>query len=94
MQSNSRTTDLCACVGLLLALHSIPVVGGILAVVHIPGAAQDTPVWEGIPVVDTLEAASAALQIRMVAARALLLVVVRGGLLPMVAPEVLVPGCS
>ena len=88
MQSNSRTTGLCACVGLLLALHSIPVVEGILAVVHILVGAEDTTV------VDTLEAASAALQIRMVAAHALLLVVVQGGLLPTVAPEVLVPGCS
>jgi len=48
-------------VALLRALHSIPVVEGMPAVVHIAVAVQDTPV------VDTLEA-SAALQMRVVAA--------------------------
>ncbi len=89
MRSNSQTTGLCACVGLLLALHSIPVVEGTLAVVDTPVAADDTLVAldilvavEDIPValdilvaegdilvVDILEAASAALQIRVVAAQ-------------------------
>jgi hypothetical protein len=57
MQSNSQTTGFYACAGLQLALHSIPVLAddnlvalGILVVVD-------------IPVVDILEAASAALQI-------------------------------
>ncbi len=112
---NSLTTGFCACVGLLLALHSIPVVEdilavvhilvveGILAVLHIPVAAEDTPV------VDTLEAASAVLQIRIVAAHvdhhvshALLLVAVQvAALLLVVQMAVLLlvvqmaaPGCS
>src|SRR2546422_11684682 len=34
MQLNSLTTGLCACVGLLLALDSIPVVEGNLVAVH------------------------------------------------------------
>jgi hypothetical protein len=79
MQSNSLTMGFCVCVGLLLALHSIPVVEDILV-------GEDTPVvahilvvkgilavvhilvGEDTPVVDTLEAASAALQIRIAAA--------------------------
>ena len=106
MQSNSLTTGFCACVGLLLALHSIPVVEdilavvhilvveGILAVLHIPVAAEDTPV------VDTLEAASAVLQIRIVAAHvdhhvshALLLVAVQMAALLLVV-QMAAPGCS
>ena len=96
MRSNSLTTALCACVGLQLALHSIAVVGeGSLAVVHIlPVAAADTPV------VDTLEAVSAALQIRIVAAHAdhevchaLLLVAVQAVVLLLVV-RMAVPGCS
>ena len=96
MRSNSLTTGLCACVGLQLALHSIPVVGeGSLAVVHIlPVAAEDTPV------VDTLEAVSAALRIRIVAAHAdhevchaLLLVAVQAVVLLLVV-RMAVPGCS
>lgn len=57
MQSNSLTKGFYVYVGLLLVLHSIPVVEDILAVVH-------------IPVVDTREEASAALQIRIVTAHA------------------------
>jgi hypothetical protein len=94
MQSNSLTTGLCVGVGLQLALHSIPVGEGILAVVHIPVAAGDTPV------VDTLEAASAALQIRIVAAHAdhdvshaLLLVAVQEVVLLLVV-RMVAPGCS
>jgi hypothetical protein len=106
MQSNSLTMGFCACVGLLLALHSIPVVEdmlavvhilvvkGMLAVVHIPVAAEDTPV------VDTLEAVSAVLQVRIVDAHvdhhvshALLLVAVQVAVLPLVV-QVAAPGCS
>jgi hypothetical protein len=85
MQLNSLTTGFCACVGLLLALHSIPVAEGNLAVVHIlveeeGNLAVDTPVEilvvdilvaaADTPVVDTLEEASAALQSRILAAHA------------------------
>lgn len=49
MQLNSLTTGFCACVGLLLALHSIPVVEDNLAEEHIlveqeGNLAVDTPV--------------------------------------------------
>ena len=49
MQLNSLTTGLCACVGLLLALDSIPVVEGNLVAVHTLVAVEgnlvaDTPV--------------------------------------------------
>ncbi len=122
MRSNSQTTGLCACVGLLLALHSIPVVEGTLAVVDTPVAADDTLVAvEDIPValdilvaegdilvVDILEAASAALQIRVVAAQvdpqvphALLLVALQVVVLLLVVRVVallvvrmVAPGCS
>jgi hypothetical protein len=94
MRSNSLTTGLCACVGLQLALHSIPVGEGSPAVVHIPVAAGDTPV------VDTLEAVSAALRIRILAAHAdhevchaLLLVAVQVVVLLLVV-RMAVPGCS
>lgn len=106
MQSNSLTTDLCVGVGLQLALHSIPVAGeGMLAVVHIPVEAGDTPVVDILEagdtlVVDTLEAASAALQIRIVAAHAdhdvahaLLLVAVQVVVLLLVV-RMVAPGCS
>jgi hypothetical protein len=98
MQLNSLSTGFCACVRLLLALHSILVVEGNLAEVHIPVAvegnlAADTPVEILVAadtfVVDTLEVVFAALQNRIVAARAdqdlshALLLVVR----------MVVPGC-
>jgi hypothetical protein len=125
MQSNSQTTGLCACVRLLLALHSIPVVEGTLAVVDIPVAADhtlaalgtlvvaaDTPVAldilaaEGdilvaldILVVDILEAASAALQIRVAVAQegphvphALLLVALQ--VVALLVVRMVAPGCS
>ncbi len=68
MQSNSLTTGLYAWVGLLPAPHNIPVVEDTLAVVHTL-AADDTLVALDILVVDILEAASAALQILVVAAQ-------------------------
>ena len=110
MQSNSLTTGLCACVGQVLAPHSIPVVEGILAVVDIP-VADDTLAALGILVVEgNLEAASAALQILGVVAQvglpvsqALLLVALQGVLLLLVALQMVAllsavrmvaPGCS
>jgi hypothetical protein len=87
MQSSSLATGLCVCVRLLLALHRIPVMGGILA-------AGDTAV------VDTLEVAPVALQSRIVAAHAdhtvshaLLLVAVQVVVLLLVV-RMAAPGCS
>lgn len=80
MQLNSRTTDFCACVGLVL--HNSLVAEDSLAVVHNPAVVEDSlaaayslvevegiPVAKDIPVVDTLEEASAALRSRIAAAR-------------------------
>ena len=109
MQLNSLTTGLCACVGLLLALDSIPVVEGNLVadtpVAEILVEAADTPVdtlveAAEILVEDTLEVAFVALQNRIVAARAdqdlsraLPLVVVQVVVLLQVV-RMVVPGCS
>jgi hypothetical protein len=83
--------DLCVCVAGLLVQHNIPVVAGILALV------EDTLAVEGLEMVTVVVAA---LQIQSVDPHAahtvfqVLLVVVRGEVLPLVALEVLAPGCS
>ena len=110
MQLNSLTTGLCACVGLLLALDSIPVVEGNLVAVHTLVAvegnlAADTPVdilveAAEILVEETLEVAFVALQNRIVAARAdqdlsrALLLVVVQVVVLLLVVRMVVPGCS
>jgi hypothetical protein len=109
MQSNSQATDFYACAGPPLALHSILVVEGILAVVGIPVVADDNLVALGIPAVEgILEAASAVLHILGVAAQvgphvpqALLLAALQVVVLLLAVPEVallvvrmVVPGYS
>jgi len=56
MQLNSLTTGLCACVGLLLVLDSIPVAEGNLAVIHILVAVEDNLAADS-PVETLVEAA-------------------------------------
>ena len=80
MQLNSRTTDFCVCAGLALhnilvaedslaAAHSPVEVEDSLAVVHSPVEVEGMLVAKGIPVVGTLEEASAVLRSRIAAAR-------------------------
>jgi hypothetical protein len=99
MQLNSLTTGFCACVGLLLALHSIPVAEDNLAEEHIL-VEQEGNLAVDTPVEDILEEASAALQSLILAvhadqdlSHALLLVAVQVVVLLLVV-RMVVPGCS
>ncbi len=111
MQLNSLTRDLYVCVGLaqhnilvaedsLAVAHSPVVAEDSLAVVHSPVVVEGIPVAKDIPVVGTLEEASAALRSRIAAARvdlhwfrALLPVAVRGVVVLPVG-RMAVPRCS